>query len=304
MKVARHADGYVTGRPQKSVRFAAMIAHADDPEMLDICIRHHLAAGFEHIFVSLNRDDPRSAIVARTYSEIGRVRVARMSDYAGDGLKFFTEALPVIREWCAPEWLALIDSDEFWMVEGGNIHNMRGLVGCDVVEVRRFNAPVVSGAERHGVSPDSLVFAPEERSSHWLRGKVGPKVMVRPDKIQSITQGAHGAEGPGGIRSAKTTDAVILHLPFTTLDRFQRKVDAVRARLGLYGGRFKPSHARHWRAWAQLNDDGIVSEFKAQCLDAQEAERLVTSGELVKVSRLLSGVDDTAAAASVCGPSL
>ena len=96
-------------------RFAAIVAHADDPELLARCIAHHLALGVERVFVSLNLDDPESERVARSFEHTGRVRAARLESFARDPFHHFTEAKRPLVAWCDPEWLMFVDSDEFWI---------------------------------------------------------------------------------------------------------------------------------------------------------------------------------------------
>ena len=61
---------------REKLRIAAVIGHADRLRCLRCCISHHLAAGCDAIFVSLNRDDEESAAVVDEISNSAEVKGA------------------------------------------------------------------------------------------------------------------------------------------------------------------------------------------------------------------------------------
>jgi hypothetical protein len=62
-------------------QFVAIVDHADEPGVLDACIRHHMAIGVERLFVCLQNEDRISAAKLRGDE---RVAACPVSDLAGD----------------------------------------------------------------------------------------------------------------------------------------------------------------------------------------------------------------------------
>jgi hypothetical protein len=285
-----------------SVRFAAVIGHADDPDLLRTCIVHHLGIGIERIFVALNDSDPGSPKVVDCFAGDDRVRGAYVGTFAADPFEFFSAAIAPIREWCAPEWLIFLDTDEFWLPLREQIGGVRSLEQHDLLQVSRFNAPALLNAGHDGVSvvlpptKATLVFGDpqgsysdlREEGASWGQTRVAPKIMVRPELVARIARGAHGAlalDRP--FRILEPDDLLIVHVPFTSRERFRRKLAAIRTRLRSYGSRFAPGEATHWKDWMLLETEpAIEEEFKRQAVDAQDIDRLVSTGALVTARQI------------------
>lgn len=286
--------------------FAAVIGHADDPDLLERCIAHHLAIGVDHVFVSLNGGDAASARVAREFAPSGRVRAARPETFALDPFHYFTAAKDVVAAWAAPDWLLFVDSDELWTPAGGRIQNTAGLDELDLVAAPRFNVPPLR-------EPDGILREPEladrnatlvigartvmdgdyllrNPGTPWIVVEDARKVMVRPELVKEVGRGAHDVVTPGPVpRWAWPDDLLILHLPFTTEARFRRKVDAIRARLATYGTRFGPTQAWHWRRWLALDYAGqLGAEFERQVFAAADVPELLARGVLTTPARLFA----------------
>jgi hypothetical protein len=278
------------------IRFAAIIGHADDPDMLRRCIVHHLEIGIERIFVSLNRDDADSARVAREFETTGRVRSARVEEFAPDPFHYFTSAKDVVMRWVAPEWVLFVDSDEFWVPASGLIQDTAGFDRIDIFRVARYNMPPLR--ESDGTIRDceisdratTLLVAPQELINAeileqrpempWILGGYPGKVMVRPQLVAQVCLGAHDirANAPE-LRRSTPGDLIILHMPFTTEGRFRRKVNAIRATLRSYGDRFVRSEGWHWRRWLAIDQvGGLHAEFERQLFDSADVSALLSQG--------------------------
>ena len=276
-------------------RFAAIVGHADDPDLLERCIAHHLALGVDRVFVSLNLDDPDSERVARSFERTGRVRAARLESFAPDPFHHFTAAKEQVVAWCDPEWLLFVDSDEFWISRTGRIGDAAGLADADLLDVPMLQSPPVR--ERDGsiraaslADPASLpvVGAPAVLDARALAANPelapfmswGTKVLVRTAFAGEVGRGAHDVVSCAGEpRRRMADDLAIVHVPFTTRARFRRKVDRVRARLTAYGDRFRPNQAWHWRRWLEIDDaGGIDAEFDRNALDAERLPELMAEG--------------------------
>lgn len=288
------------GARANSVRFAAIIGHADDATLLESCIAHHLGIGVERIFVSLNESDPKNAGIVRTFAADDRVRAERLQTFATDAFEFFTAALLAVRDWCAPEWLLFLDTDEFWIPARGQISQLQGLEHHDLLEVPRFNAALLAaaGAICANLPPSKVSFIfgnpPGTYASvggsqtPWIQTRVGPKIMVRPELVSRIERGAHSASPlKGPLRVLTPTDLLILHAPFTSRARFEKKIAAIRHRLSLYGARFGSDQAGHWRKWMLLDTQkAIEEEFNRQVIAMADVDNLIARGTLTTPAEL------------------
>jgi hypothetical protein len=295
------------------VPFAAIIGHADEPELLERCIAHHLAVGIDRIFVSLNVEDPRSEDAARAFEATGQVRAARVETFAHDPFEHFTAAKERVVAWCEPEWVLFVDSDEFWVPRTGSIAECAGLGDADLLDVPLFQAPPIRASDGTIVEaaladPASvpIVGAPVVLDAAALarNPELAPfmswqtKVLARTRFVAQVGRGAHdvvSAIGPP--RRAPASDLGIVHVPFTTRERFRRKIGRVRARLAAYGDRFRPNQAWHWRRWLAIDDaGGIDAEFDRNAVDADRLPELFAEGVVTTAARRLA--DDR----SPCAP--
>jgi hypothetical protein len=286
--------------------FAAIVAHADDADMLVRCVRHHLAIGVDTVFISLNRDEPESTRAARELEHDGRVRAAHVESFAADPFHYFTAAKDVVAAWTAPDWVLFVDSDEFWIPRSGRIQATAGLEDADLFDVPVLQAPPIR--ERDGTfrtfdaEPDrTLIFAPRlvlsdvylaEHPEATVVMDSQTKVLVRPAVVGEVGRGAHRIEPRvATLRRGEPADLAILHLPFTTHERFRRKVERVRARLTVYGDRFAPGQAWHWRRWIELDDTGrLDEEFDRQAFGAERVPELIARGVLTTPADFIAGV--------------
>jgi hypothetical protein len=280
-----------------SQTFAAVIGHADEPEMLCSCIAHHLAIGVDRIFVSLNLPDAESERIAREFEGTGRVRAARVESFTDDPFHYFTAAKDAVLAWADPAWMMFVDSDELWTPASGRIHDTAGLDDADLIDVPLFQAPPIREADgsiraidtsdlrnttiaasTEAMDADYLASNPE--SAVVMAG--GSKVLVRPEIVAEVGRGAHAVTANvAEPRRGSVSDLAILHFPFTSRERFRRKVERVRARLALYGHRFGPRQAWHWRRWLEIDDAGSLdAEFDRQLVHAAGIAALRAKGVL------------------------
>jgi glycosyl transferase family 2 len=289
---------------QRRPTFAAVIAHADEPEMLERCIVHHLAIGVDAVFVSLNLDDEESARVAARFAG-EHVRVERVGGYARDPFDYFTSAQAAVVAWRAPDWVLFVDSDEFWLPACGHIAGIGELESSDAFSVQRFNVPPVRSRGGTVLAVDvadlhlpvvgvrhlmDAAFLADHPETSWISAAIVPKLMVRPRVAATIKLGAH--EFTSRIENPRITaprDLLIVHLPFTTEARFRRKVAAIRAMLAAHGARLRGGEGWHWRRWLTIDDEGrLGAEFDAQLVAEENVAALIASGDLTTPARLFA----------------
>jgi hypothetical protein len=243
--------------------------------------------------VSLNSDDPDSADVVNRLSFGGRVRAMPVGEFAPDPFEFFTAATEVVAEWTAPDWVAYIDTDEFWVPRLGHLSSIRIPARANVVHVQSFNAaPIRHGGTilttvppdpetplinvRYPNDPQFFVDHPDARliqADAW-----GTKVLARTEIVRRVERGAHKvvASSANAVR-VRAQDLLIVHYPFTSAARFQRKISAVRRRLAEYGDRYNGTEAWHWRRWLELDDLGMIdAEFERQVFREDQVAYLLS----------------------------
>jgi hypothetical protein len=109
-----------------------------------------------------------------------------------------------------------------------------------------------------------------------------PKVAARVACVGHMHDGGHGVDGVGeSLRRAVANDLLIAHLPFTTLERFARKVANIRRVFAVHDGYFGRDLAWHWRRWLALDTPAaIADEFRRQCFDEAQRALLRDAGAL------------------------
>lgn len=281
---------------KQSVRIAAVIGHSDRAEMLGRCISHHLDAGCDAIFVSLNRDDRESVSVVDEFSRSAEVKGAPVREFARDEFDFLTDAVRQADDLFQPDRILVIDSDEFCVAQSGGLKRVSGLGSVDLLTVPRYNAALTLGDGTELQSPaasSSTRVIPqldERQSQHfatmrpelkWLASRIGPKMIVSPAAVGSVWRGGHGINSarPATIQ-ARSADLAIVHFPFTTIERFKYKLDGIRMRIGS----FKSGEAGHWKTWLRAAEEGRLEElFAAQFFTPTEAAILESQGLIESV---------------------
>jgi len=292
------------------MKFAAVIGHADTPAMLEQCISHHLNIGVTHVFVSLNDGDKE---IPACCLGNPRVRAVRTAGFAGDDpFGYFSECARQVTAWAAPDWILFMDSDEFWLPQGGRIGDTRHLDTFDLLIVERFNTPLIRKADgSYGIADltqpqdmplvsareyvDDAYLAGDARTP-WIMALDAPKLMVRPDYIESVGPGAHSIHATDpNLRWLMPEDLLIIHAPFTGEARFRGKMAAIRKTFNAVAGRLNARQAWHWRYWLSLDDAALTAEFQRQsfresALAALRAQGVLATGR-EQFGRLRAEID-------------
>lgn len=284
-----------------AVRITAVIGHADTPEMLRHCAMHHLNLGVNSIFVSLNGSDEESRDVVEDLSRIGRVRGANVKEFAESEYHFLTDAVRQARQHFNPDFVLIMDSDEFWCCRNGPISAAKNIEQCGVLSVARYNTPIVLQPNLKSSSfgaidletrvvprlsqAQAAAFTSRRTALSWLHTRINPKIMARADLISEVHRGGHTVETTTpGISVTEPEDLAIVHLPFSTLKRFERKITGMRARIRS----FDPQQAGHWRAWIAAADEGRTEElFRNNTISPLEALEYRVLGLLLPVRQVL-----------------
>ena len=140
--------------------------------------------------------------------------------------------------------------------------------------VSRLNVPLVEGRPilPGDLSPagysDLYVVASPVKSAQkkfqsdpdlaWITTEVGPKTVINPRTVTGVGIGTHQIVAKDGIapKIVRPDNVIIAHVPFSTADRFTRKLDNIARSLNVFGHRLVGTEAWHWRRWLQIAQGG------------------------------------------------
>lgn len=296
------------------MKFAAFLGVKDEFELVDKAINHLRAIGVDLVFAwDLNsRDGTLELLLARGREDAG-LKVIQGDDADYDSCSTFAAVRGAAAEAAEAsyDWLLFLDADEFWLPASGRLADCADLLEADVLSVRRFNVPLL--ASREPSDESELAFDPlhyedvllvvepipnfrDHLHAHpetpWSRGVPIPKIMARPQFIESVEMGMHDLKARAGqpLRRATPKDLIIAHRPFTTKSRFARKIANIRKFLTYYDEVLGPDLAWHWRRWLEIVDrDGLDQEFNRNVFDQTICAELRQQGTIVSAAEFFRG---------------
>jgi glycosyltransferase involved in cell wall biosynthesis len=292
------------------VKIGANLSVKDEVELIEQAIRHLRAIGVDLIIAcDLGSSDGTYEIMER-YRSDDDFWLFRLTEDGDEYDANWVRANVALAKSAGMDWVLVLDADEFWIPREGSLKALPFLKEFDVLSVDRFNVPLgVNGPmmpsqlvpERY---EELLVIAKpvEDPRAHlrrnpgdaWIRMRVGPKVMFRPERIISLAKGGHGVI-PCDLRPLRRTrpsDLVIIHLPFTTRMRFARKIDNIRRALSLGDNADADFDgfdglAWHWRRWVVMAQQGRINEeFEASTFSESVMADYRTEGTIRSVAEL------------------
>jgi hypothetical protein len=219
----------------------------------------------------------------------------------------------------APDWILFTDADEFLMAADGDLGPMLRSTDVDALTVERYNVPLMQPpfAPTSGATDGPFLDAPivvrkeqvtrsrmdEDPRQRWVTAAIRPRVLCRTSRFGGYQLGAHGARSiDGAPLAAPIADRiVIVHVPFTTPERFARKVTNARAFLTRWSAQYTGQTAWHWRRWIEAADAGrLDAEFERE-LVAAETVRAWTEDGTIATARALMALDDVSLWPGVAG---
>ena len=138
-----------------------------------------------------------------------------------------------------------------------------------------------------------------EPAHRWVTHQLAPKLMVRPGPLSRFQLGLHAVTGREGARLRKTRghDIVIAHLPFSTYERFERKVENARQVFARFDAEHSGTRAWHWRRWVEIQQAGdLRAEYDRQFLSEMEFAAQRRSGAVATAGEILAAREAEAAA--------
>ena len=233
-------------------------------------------------------------------------RISKTSDLAA-GLAMDGPIFGPILARDQPDWLLASDPDEFWVPLSGDLRNTRALGTHDVVVVERFNAALCKGepdlarletdrgirelplvVEQVRLSRERMESEPGHR---WVTHAIAPKLMVRPDRLVRFGLGMHAVVGKDGEQLKRTVgqDVLVAHLPFTTFERFERKVNNARRVFERFDSEHSGERAWHWRRWIEIQNAGeLRREYERQFFSPTELADMRERGAVAAADQVFA----------------
>lgn len=284
------------------MKVSAIVGVKDEIELIKRCIDHLYIIGVDQVVIQdYGSTDGTEKVFAQYDKEVLTVKSFDESqDMDGDSWGLGEAEIAVET---GADWVILLDADEFWLPFNGSIKDGLANVSSDVLTVERFNVPLgVSGL----LFPDCLTSCNYQQvmlyvekveniraelqnsaSRSWINSVPMPKIAIRPSAIKAITPGHHNAVDLNGklFPTVMADEIVIAHVPFTSFDRFQRKVQNVSQSIKLQPSYYPGGTAWHWKRWVQLEEAGeLEMEFQNQMINDDQLQTLRNSGTVLSAS--------------------
>lgn len=290
------------------MKISAVIWAKDEFDMLPRAVGTLLRSGVETISIlDDDSEDGTSLAIDVLCATLPNVyRIPKTTDLKV-GLRMDGPVFGPVLARDQPDWLLVSDPDEFWIPLSGDLRKTRALQTHDLVVVERFNAALCSDEpDLRQLETDSairnlplivrqvvlsrkrMMAEPEHR---WVTHKLAPKLMVRPDRLARFNLGLHSAIGKEEAQLHRTQghDVVIAHLPFSTFERFERKVNNTRHVFERYDAEHSGESAWHWRRWIEIQDAGSLrEEYDRQFLSEAELAAQCQSGAVATATQIFA----------------
>ena len=288
----------------------AIVCVREDDGLLAPCIANLRAIGFDHVVVAcIEAFADKLSEVQASIAIMGNVSAiavrppfeeASLLDLSGPYL------CPVI-ERHRPEWLLLVDVDEFPVVRGGNLSGLQGLAEADLLKIKRYNfarrrgeteAEILARLSAPSRIPliadrqDATLDLGTDSGPRWIFHQIAPRVMIRPARFQRLEIGAHQVDcrkaSDDAPQQIDSSDMCIVHIPFTSYDRFEQKLRNIEAHLS-HVDFMTGSRAWHWKWWlSRFHQGALADEYEREGLGSDEYAALQAAGGICTAEELIA----------------
>ena len=276
---------------------AAVVGVRDEVELIEKSIQHLRLVGVESIVVVDDSSSDGTERILDSMSKAGQIELLRTSGDLRKDMHYFLRGVELARSRFSPAWILLQDADEFWLHSSGNLNEIVRDAKDDVLLADRFNACLSMQLERQIVDTDqprfeefdifvqplrlSRAIMDANPSIRWISAKPVEKVIARAEVIAAISAGCHSVIGRDGniVPSRRIEGAVIIHVPFSTEERFRRKIENVKSLFDEDPALFPGETGWHWRRWVEISQKGrLQTEFAHQFLSQIDVDCLRREG--------------------------
>ena len=277
------------------IRIAAVLGVKDEAELIETTVTHLRDIGVDTIIACDMGSTDGTLAVLEQYSSGDDFLILQLNEQTTTE-EWSRASLELARK-ANVDWVVFVDADEYLLPATGQLRDCEALVDADVLVIDAFNVPVGPRGPLmpNRLDPDnydevtlivdgfpaSRSYFLENPTAPLIRMMWPPKVMVRPELIVRMTDGAHSVVPVEGasLRSVRPADLLIAHLPFSTRSRFARKIDNIRRVFEIHGEYMGPDLGWHWRRWLDLADRGrLGEEFDRNVFDAEMIAMLRVDG--------------------------
>jgi hypothetical protein len=280
---------------------AANLGVLDEADLISACVEHLRRIGVDLIVAGDmgSTDGTREQLSA--FEKDGNVFVVDLRDDE-DILGFHQRVFAYTKSTFPADRILSLDADEFWIPMSGKIKATEYLDQYQELRADRFNVPIVEGklradfpitASNHDAT---MIVAQPVRNARQeflsnpnlkhILTHVMPKAMVCPKVAEGFIMGGHGIRSVTGadVKSIVPTDLIVVHVPFSSRERFEHKIENIRRSLGVFGHRLSPGMAWQWRRWLQIADaNQIDEEYDRQSLSPAEYTSLLADGSISSI---------------------
>jgi len=287
------------------MKFAAHLGVLDEVELILPAIEHLYRIGVDHVIVfdMGSKDGTLETVERLCGSNLDLVRLANDTSWE----EFSRRMVESVRR-VPVDWVLFLDADEFWLPATGSLRDCAAVAENDIVTVDRFNVVVTASGPAIPLPPVPAVYphihlytrpmenVQEDLELHpdtpWISRVPVPKVIGRLGFIESVSMGAHDIttadERPA--RRARATDLVIAHVPFSSLERFRRRLANIGEFLRLNPNYLRGAQGWHWKRFHEISlQGGIEDEYRRQLIEQPRHESLAARGTVRTAAQLLHG---------------
>lgn len=292
----------------------------DEADIIEKFLAYHLSIGVDaFVAVDVGSTDGTLDILSQ-HERAGHLHLFRANG------EWNWPVVKMAKEQFNAGWCLFGDADEFWMFPGGDAHAYLRAAQSEIIIFPRYNVlPVkddISGSIAHFSNFDLIVHNPIQFFYHQpenvlqnLRVRrenreyalmllssfspeilrvIGPKVIARPELVQSLAPGWHDVISVRADPSRHyERTGYIAHFPMRSVEQLRRKA-ALIAKLFDQVHTDDLDRSFHWARLSVLFQHNLIEqEFFRQVLSETEVDRLLSEDVLrrdLSLPRVLGGV--------------
>ena len=265
------------------MRVVLTLLARDEADIVDACVRHHLALGLDHVIATDHRSEDGTTDILESYRRDGTLTLLREPGEILEQAAWVTRMARLAATEHGADWVVNCDADEFWWPRSGTVHELLGAVPPRL--------GVVRGMWRHfvprpgGGDPFERMIV-RRRPSADLADPFHAQVKVAHRAVSDVvvSKGNHDAEGTGLRLVREWFPFEVLHFPIRSREQLERKY---RITAEAEGRRDDPRVARHVRATIErLSADGSAALYDGMVVDDERLRQGLDDGSLMIDTRL------------------